>query len=352
MRRSPRTRERRTVAAPGLPDGRGRRRRSARPRTDPRGRRGDRLRHVGRVWTSRAAINRAGYLPSDRLRHQAELAIKILGERRSATVSRARSTTDNDVCSAIDSMKEEYMKLGAQFLPRTSTSTWRPSARPRRAAIVRLGDRLTAALAGQRSSTSRAAAATKRIVFGTAVTNPFTRHLTVTASAFGTLAQLHPDRIVLGSDGRQRRASDGLPPVRTKSSASRSPCCASCSAATRSSSTTRSAPPLGHAGPPRPDHDLGDRPAQPASGRSARRPRDAVRGGHPRGRAPGLSSRSGGAADAGRGPTRSKISILWRCASPRIRRRPGRPAAGRLRRAPTTSPTWPATTPTTTCPRC
>src|SRR5579871_839385 len=45
---------------------------------------------------------------------------------------------------------------------------------------------------------ARGLAETDRIVFGTAVTNPFTRHLTVTASTFGTLAQLHPGRIVLG----------------------------------------------------------------------------------------------------------------------------------------------------------
>jgi 5,10-methylenetetrahydromethanopterin reductase len=63
---------------------------------------------------------------------------------------------------------------------------------------------------------SRGMAETERIVFGTAVTNPFTRHLTVTASAFGTLAQLHPGRIVLGiGRGDSAVRPMGLPPVRT-----------------------------------------------------------------------------------------------------------------------------------------
>ncbi len=37
-----------------------------------------------------------------------------------------------------------------------------------------------------------ALAATERIAVGTAVTNPYTRHVTTTASAFATLAELHP----------------------------------------------------------------------------------------------------------------------------------------------------------------
>jgi alkanesulfonate monooxygenase SsuD/methylene tetrahydromethanopterin reductase-like flavin-dependent oxidoreductase (luciferase family) len=41
-------------------------------------------------------------------------------------------------------------------------------------------------------------AATERIVFGTAVTNPRTRHFSVIASAHATLAELHPGRVVLG----------------------------------------------------------------------------------------------------------------------------------------------------------
>jgi len=63
---------------------------------------------------------------------------------------------------------------------------------------------------------ARGLAATDRIVFGTAVTNPYTRHLTVTASAFGTLAQMHPGRIVLGiGRGDSAVRPMGLPPVRT-----------------------------------------------------------------------------------------------------------------------------------------
>lgn len=45
---------------------------------------------------------------------------------------------------------------------------------------------------------ARGLAATERIVFGTAVTNPVTRHFTVTASGHATLAGMHPGRIVLG----------------------------------------------------------------------------------------------------------------------------------------------------------
>lgn len=41
-------------------------------------------------------------------------------------------------------------------------------------------------------------AATERIEFGTGVTNPLTRHPSVTASAHATLAQLHPGRVLLG----------------------------------------------------------------------------------------------------------------------------------------------------------
>lgn len=45
---------------------------------------------------------------------------------------------------------------------------------------------------------THALAATERIQLGVAVSNPHTRHYTVTASAAATLAQLHPGRIVLG----------------------------------------------------------------------------------------------------------------------------------------------------------
>lgn len=58
---------------------------------------------------------------------------------------------------------------------------------------------------------------TERIVFGTAVTNPWTRHVTVTASAFATLAQLHPGRLVLGiGRGDSAVRTMGMNPVSTK----------------------------------------------------------------------------------------------------------------------------------------
>lgn len=59
-------------------------------------------------------------------------------------------------------------------------------------------------------------AATERIVVGTAVTNPFTRHVTTTASAFATLAELHPGRLELGiGRGDSAVRTMGLNPVKT-----------------------------------------------------------------------------------------------------------------------------------------
>jgi alkanesulfonate monooxygenase SsuD/methylene tetrahydromethanopterin reductase-like flavin-dependent oxidoreductase (luciferase family) len=61
-----------------------------------------------------------------------------------------------------------------------------------------------------------ALAATERIVVGTAVTNPFTRHVTTTASTFATLAQLHPGRLELGiGRGDSAVRTMGLNPVKT-----------------------------------------------------------------------------------------------------------------------------------------
>ena len=45
---------------------------------------------------------------------------------------------------------------------------------------------------------THALAATERIQLGVAVSNPLTRHYTVTASTAATLAQLHPGRVLLG----------------------------------------------------------------------------------------------------------------------------------------------------------
>lgn len=41
-------------------------------------------------------------------------------------------------------------------------------------------------------------AATERMPFGTAVTNPYTRHWTVVANAHATLEEIHPGRVILG----------------------------------------------------------------------------------------------------------------------------------------------------------
>lgn len=63
---------------------------------------------------------------------------------------------------------------------------------------------------------THALAATERIIVGTAVTNPFTRHVTTTASSFATLAQLHPGRLELGiGRGDSAVRTMGLEPVRT-----------------------------------------------------------------------------------------------------------------------------------------
>ncbi len=62
--------------------------------------------------------------------------------------------------------------------------------------------------------------ATEQIAFGPAVTNPFTRHLTVTASAAATLDQLYPGRFLLGLPSRGRGDNAvrtlGLEPVPTR----------------------------------------------------------------------------------------------------------------------------------------
>jgi alkanesulfonate monooxygenase SsuD/methylene tetrahydromethanopterin reductase-like flavin-dependent oxidoreductase (luciferase family) len=61
-----------------------------------------------------------------------------------------------------------------------------------------------------------ALAATERIVVGTAVTNPYTRHVTTTASAFATLAELYPGRLALGiGRGDSAVRTMGLDPVKT-----------------------------------------------------------------------------------------------------------------------------------------
>jgi alkanesulfonate monooxygenase SsuD/methylene tetrahydromethanopterin reductase-like flavin-dependent oxidoreductase (luciferase family) len=60
-------------------------------------------------------------------------------------------------------------------------------------------------------------AATERIAMGPAVTNPLTRHFTVTASAIATLADLHPGRVLLGiGRGDNAVRTLGLDPVPTR----------------------------------------------------------------------------------------------------------------------------------------
>jgi alkanesulfonate monooxygenase SsuD/methylene tetrahydromethanopterin reductase-like flavin-dependent oxidoreductase (luciferase family) len=63
---------------------------------------------------------------------------------------------------------------------------------------------------------AHALAATESIAVGSGVTNPLTRHPTVTASAHATLAQLHPGRVVLGiGRGDNAVRTLGLKPVPT-----------------------------------------------------------------------------------------------------------------------------------------
>ena len=64
---------------------------------------------------------------------------------------------------------------------------------------------------------THALARTESIVLGTAVSNPLTRHPTVTASVNATLAELHPGRLILGlGRGDSAVRTMGLNPVPTK----------------------------------------------------------------------------------------------------------------------------------------
>jgi alkanesulfonate monooxygenase SsuD/methylene tetrahydromethanopterin reductase-like flavin-dependent oxidoreductase (luciferase family) len=64
---------------------------------------------------------------------------------------------------------------------------------------------------------AQALAMTERIVLGTAVSNPFTRHPTVTASVNATLAELYPGRLIVGlGRGDSAVRTMGLNPVPTK----------------------------------------------------------------------------------------------------------------------------------------
>ena len=129
---------------------------------------------------------------------------------------------------------------------------------------------------------TRGLAATERIVFGSAVTNPFTRHLTVTASGFGTLAQDAPGpRDRSASAAATARCARWACRPRAPRCSARRTCarCASCWAAARCRlERHRRAPALGHRGPGSADHALGHRAEEPAPGRRGGRSRDALRG--------------------------------------------------------------------------
>ena len=137
--------------------------------------------------------------------------------------------------------------------------------------------------------------ATERITFGTAVTNPVTRHVTVTASYFATLGKLHPGRVTLGI-GRRRQlvADDGRaagPDQGARGLRALAP--GADGRADGRPRWHRRAPALPRRrGCGRPDHDVGHRPEEPAARRYARRSGDAVRGRHPRGGAVGARAMS------------------------------------------------------------
>lgn len=64
---------------------------------------------------------------------------------------------------------------------------------------------------------THALAATERIQVGTAVTNPVTRHFSVTANGHATLAEIHPGRVILGlGRGDNSVRTLGLKPFPTK----------------------------------------------------------------------------------------------------------------------------------------
>lgn len=91
------------------------------------------------------------------------------------------------------------MQLGAYFLP-VEFGTYLPSVRAADAAGYSHAWIPDSVMIWEDPYVymARGLAATERIVFGTAVTNPVTRHFSATAAAHATLAQMHPGRVVLG----------------------------------------------------------------------------------------------------------------------------------------------------------
>jgi 5,10-methylenetetrahydromethanopterin reductase len=91
------------------------------------------------------------------------------------------------------------MKLGAHFLPE-GLPTYLESIRAAEAAGYERAWHVDGQMLWQDLYVYMAhgLAATDRIVVGSGVTNPLTRHYTVTASVHATLADLHPGRVILG----------------------------------------------------------------------------------------------------------------------------------------------------------
>ena len=91
------------------------------------------------------------------------------------------------------------MKLGAQFLPE-DFPTYLESVRTAESVGYERAWLVDGQMLWQDVYVylTHGLAATERIAMGPAVTNPFTRHFTVTASVTATLADLHPGRVLLG----------------------------------------------------------------------------------------------------------------------------------------------------------
>ena len=110
------------------------------------------------------------------------------------------------------------MKIGAQFLPE-HFPVYLESVRKAEAAGYERAWLVDGQMLWQDVYVylAHGLAATSRIVFGPGVTNPHTRHFTVTASAIATLADLHPGRVILGiGRGDNAVRTLGLDPVPTR----------------------------------------------------------------------------------------------------------------------------------------
>ena len=110
------------------------------------------------------------------------------------------------------------MRLGAHFLPE-DMPTYLASVRAAEAAGYERAWLVDGQMLWQDIYVylTHGLAATERIVFGTGVTNPRTRHFTVTASTLATLADLHPGRVILGiGRGDNAVRTLGLEPVPTR----------------------------------------------------------------------------------------------------------------------------------------